>query len=153
MKPNHMEFFLPLGGMNESSKKISIPLQRKINTFIFYKCFFELRQNIFLVKIIFAVKDKILMIQFTMLRKKSNATNADFMRKTTWSAAIYRPLKPRTLKVMIEFLSEYQISAKRDPYSRFVVEANTKSGWPKSSWSPKVKLMDQGRITRPQSRL
>ena len=43
-----------------------------------------------------------------------------------------------------------QISAKRGPNSRFVIEANTKSLWPKLSWSQKVKLMDRGRVTQPQ---
>ena len=41
-----------------------------------------------------------------------------------------------------------QISAKRGLDSRFVVEANTKSWWPKLSQSRKVKLMDWGRVTR-----
>ena len=34
--------------------------------------------------------------------------------------------------------------------SRFVVEANSKSWWPKSSRSRIVKLMDRGRVTRPR---
>ena len=42
-----------------------------------------------------------------------------------------------------------QISAKWGPDSRFVVEANTKIWWPKSSRSRIVKLMDWGRVTRP----
>ena len=40
----------------------------------------------------------------------------------------------------------YQILAKRGPDSRFVVEANTKSRWPKLSRSRIVKLMDRGHI-------
>ena len=43
-----------------------------------------------------------------------------------------------------------QISAMRGPDSRFVVEANTKSRWPKSSRSRIVKLVDRGGVTRPR---
>ena len=43
-----------------------------------------------------------------------------------------------------------QISAKWGPDSKFVVKANTKSWWPKSSRSRIVKLMDQGQVTQPQ---
>ena len=41
-----------------------------------------------------------------------------------------------------------QISAKRGPDSRFIVEANTKCP-SKSSRSQIVNLMDRGRVTRP----
>ena len=39
-----------------------------------------------------------------------------------------------------------QISAKRGPDSRFVIEANTKCLWPKLSQSRRVNLMDRGHI-------
>ena len=48
------------------------------------------------------------------------------------------------------YFTECQISAKRGPDSSFVVKPNTKSLWPKSSWSRIVKLMDRGRVTQPR---
>ena len=47
-----------------------------------------------------------------------------------------------------KIIAKYQISAKQGPYSRFVIEANTKSLWLKLSQTRIVKLMDQGRVTR-----
>ena len=44
------------------------------------------------------------------------------------------------------WFARHQISAKRGPDSRFIVEANTKCPWPKSSRSQMVNLMDCGRI-------
>ena len=44
----------------------------------------------------------------------------------------------------------YQILAKWGPDSSFVIETNTKSRWPKSSWSRIVKLMDRGWVTQPR---
>ena len=44
----------------------------------------------------------------------------------------------------------YHILAKWGPDSSFVIEANTKSRWPKSSRSQIVKLMDRGWVTRPR---
>ena len=44
----------------------------------------------------------------------------------------------------------WQISTKRGPDSRFVIETNTKSWWPKSSRSRIVKLMDRDWVTQPR---
>ena len=49
-----------------------------------------------------------------------------------------------------DLLGPLQISGKRGPDSRFIIEANTKSRGRKSSRSQIVNLMDRGRVTRPQ---
>ena len=45
--------------------------------------------------------------------------------------------------ILYDVMNANQISAKQGPDSRFVVKANTKSMWPKSSQSQIVKLMDR----------